>query len=234
MQKQMVTIHDLHFSWSASDFRLHVPQLDVATGTAVAVTGSSGAGKTTLLNIIAGILPATSGTVTVGDTNLTGLSEARRRAFRLKQIGLIFQSFELIDYLNVLDNILLPARISPAMPLTPELRSRAQELLADVGLERYVARSVTRLSQGERQRVAICRSLLSRPSLLLADEPTGNLDPESTQRILDILLNQVRQSGTTLLMVSHDHTLLPQFDSVVDFHNLLSSDTAIAGGSSAS
>jgi len=233
MQKQMVTIQDLYFSWPASDFHLRVPHLQIPAGTSVAVTGSSGAGKTTLLNIIAGILPANSGTVTVGDTNLIGLADSRRRSFRLKHIGLVFQSFELIDYLSVLDNVLLPARISPAMRLTPALRAHAQELLDGVGLAAYASRSVTRLSQGERQRVAICRALLSNPSLLLADEPTGNLDPESTQRIVDILLHQVRQSGATLLMVSHDHTLLPQFDSVVDFNTLLASEASVPGGSGA-
>ncbi len=234
MHKQMVTIRDLHFSWQASDFHLHLPHLEIPAGTSVAVTGSSGAGKTTLLNIIAGILVADSGSVNVGDTNLSDLSDGERRAFRLRQIGLIFQSFELIDYLNVLDNVLLPARISPALHVTPDLRSHAGELLKGVGLERFADRSVTRLSQGERQRVAICRALLSTPSLLLADEPTGNLDPESTQRIVEILFDHVRQSGTTLLMVSHDHSLLPQFDSVIDFNSLLMSKSPTAGDSSAS
>jgi len=233
MQKKMITVRNLHFSWPHSDFHLHVPQLDVPAGASVALTGASGAGKTTLLSIIAGIHAADSGSVTVADTNLSKLPDSQRRVFRLRQIGLVFQSFELIDYLNVLDNVLLPARISPAVRLTAELQVRAKELLEGVGLGKYASRSVTHLSQGERQRVAICRALLSNPALLLADEPTGNLDPESTQRIVAILLKQVNHDGSTLLMVSHDHSLLPQFDSVIDLNSLRSTE-ATAGGSSAS
>jgi putative ABC transport system ATP-binding protein len=227
----MITIRDLHFSWPASEFQLRIPALDVATGSSVAITGPSGSGKTTLLEIIAGILPATGGSVKVGDTDLTHLSDGRRRTFRLKRIGLVFQSFELIDYLSVVDNVLLPARLSPVIELTAELGRRAHSLLERVHLERDAARSVTRLSQGERQRVAICRALLTDPPLLLADEPTGNLDPDSTLRIVEILLDQVRDHGATLLMVSHDHSLLSHFGSTIDFNVLCPVRSASAGGS---
>ncbi len=230
MNASMITIRDLQFSWPVSEFNLRIPSLEIASRTSVAVTGPSGSGKTTLLDIIAGILPAGDGSVTVGNTELARLSESHRRAFRLQKIGLVFQSFELIEYLSVLDNILLPARISPAVPLSAELRDRARSLLTQVGLERHAARSVTRLSQGERQRVAICRALLTEPSLLLADEPTGNLDPESTLLIVEILLCQVREYGATLLMVSHDHSLLPHFDSAIDFGRLNSTWFVAAGG----
>lgn len=229
----MIAIRDLRFSWPEGDFQLHVPSLDVSAKSAVAVTGPSGSGKTTLLSIIAGILTADSGTVTVGDNEVTQMSDSRRRAFRLRQIGLVFQSFELIEYLNVLDNVLLPARISSAVSVTADLRERARALLSRAGLEKYVMRSITRLSQGERQRVAICRALLTDPPLLLADEPTGNLDPDSTLRIVNILLDQVRDHGATLLMVSHDHTLLPHFDVTVDFSTLHSSALSAEGGDGA-
>jgi len=229
MNRLMITIRDLQFSWPASEFSLQIPSLNVTEGSAVAITGPSGSGKTTLLNIIAGIQPATSGSVRIRDAELVQMPDSQRRAFRLQQIGLVFQSFELIEYLAVLDNVLLPARINPIVTLTTDLRNRARDLLTQVGLERALTRSVTRLSQGERQRVAICRAMLTNPPLLLADEPTGNLDPDSTLRIIDILLSQVREHGTTLLMVSHDHTLLPHFDSTIDFNAIQTTESVVGG-----
>jgi putative ABC transport system ATP-binding protein len=229
MNRLMITIRDLQFSWPASEFSLQIPSLDVTSGSAVAITGPSGSGKTTLLNIIAGIQQGLSGSVKIKDAELIQMPDSQRRAFRLRQIGLVFQSFELIEYLTVLDNVLLPARINPVVTLTPDLRDRARGLLTQVGLERAVTRSVTRLSQGERQRVAICRALLTNPPLLLADEPTGNLDPDSTLRIVNILISQVREHGTTLLMVSHDHGLLPHFDSIIDFNAIQKAESVVGG-----
>ena len=229
----MITIRDLHFFWPASNFEMRIPSLDISTGSSSAVTGPSGSGKTTLLNIISGIQPVDSGSVNVGDTELAHLSDSHRRAFRLKKIGLIFQNFELIEYLSVLDNVLLPARISPAVQLTAELRDSARSLLSRACLESQASRSVTRLSQGERQRVAVCRALLTDPSLLLADEPTGNLDPDSTLRVVELLLDQVREHEATLLMVSHDHSLLSHFDSTIDFGMLNSTASASSGDSGA-
>ena len=233
MNDPMIAIRDLQFSWSVGDFTMRIPSLDIAANSSVAVTGPSGSGKTTLLNIIAGILPVVDGSVVVADLDLAQLPTGQRRAFRLKTVGLVFQSFELIDYLNVVDNVLLPARISPALELTAKLRNRAYDLLTRVGLAHAVHRSVTRLSQGERQRVAICRALLTDPSLLLADEPTGNLDPESTQQIVELLIRHVRDSGATLLMVSHDHSLLSRFDKTIDFSSLCNSGPTAAGDSGA-
>ena len=226
----MISISNLEFSRPQGEFTLNIPSLEVDAQSAVAVTGASGSGKTTLLSLIAGILTPQSGRVKVGDTEVSQLPDTARRAYRLKQIGLIFQSFELIDYLSVLDNVLLPARISRVLALTTQLKDRARGLLHLAGMERYARRSVTRLSQGERQRVAICRALLTDPPLLLADEPTGNLDPNTSQRILQILLNQVRSHGATLLMVSHDHSLLDEFDTTVDFCSFQSNQSAGASG----
>jgi len=228
----MISIRDLQFTWPAGEFCLRIPSLDVTAESAVAITGPSGSGKTTLLNLIAGIHPVTTGSIQVADTGITQLSDRGRRTFRLRQIGLVFQSFELIEYLTVLDNVLLPARISPVIAMTSGLRERARDLLVRVGLEQESARPVTQLSQGERQRVAICRALLTDPPLLLADEPTGNLDPDSSQRIVEILLSQVREHCATLLMVSHDHSLLSQFDSTIDFNTIQSAEP-VAGGSGA-
>lgn len=188
---------------------------------ATAVVGPSGSGKTTLLHLIAGILTPDGGEIFVDGDNVSQLPDAARRRFRLSGVGLVFQDFELIDYLTVVDNVLLPCRISNVVRLTAETRDRAFALLEQVGLKDHVRKSVTRLSQGERQRVAICRALLAKPSLILADEPTGNLDPVTSAQILDLLLKTVRDENTTLVMVTHDHSLLHHFDHTLDFNQFL-------------
>ena len=169
---------------------------------------------------MAGVLRPDSGSICVRDTLLETLTDASRRSFRLQQVGLIFQDFQLIDYLSVLENVLLPCRLNPAVSLSPQHRNRAAALLADVGLANHLRHSVTQLSHGERQRVAVCRALLLNPGLLLADEPTGNLDPETSQQILQLLLSQAREHAATLIMVTHDHSLLNQFDQVIAFSEL--------------
>ena len=233
MSDDIVSIRDLRFLWPDSTFELTLPTLNVCAGSSVVVTGPSGSGKTTLLNLLSGILVADQGTIEVDGQPLSALSDRERRRFRLQRVGLIFQTFELISYLNVVDNILLPVRISPDVPLTVALKQRASDLLKRVGLEGCERRAVTRLSQGECQRVALCRALLLKPRLLLADEPTGNLDPDNSRRILEILLEQVQQENATLIMVTHDHSLLSHFDTTIDFLSLLNAASA-AGGPCAS
>ena len=127
-------------------------------------------------------------------------------------MGLIFQSFELLSHLSVVDNILLPCRMTHLIRLNRELRDRAGELAERMGIASKFSEHVANLSQGERQRVAICRALLLEPDVLLCDEPTGNLDPTNKQRVLDALLDVVRQDGTTMIMVTHDPQLLNRFD----------------------
>ena len=144
------------------------------------------------------------------------LSDNARRAFRIQNIGLVFQEFELIEHLNVLDNILLPCRIPPAIRLQQAHRERAAELASEVGLADKLRRYARQLSQGERQRVALCRALLLEPPLLLCDEPTGNLDPINKLHVLDVLFDYVRRHDTTLLTVTHDHELLSRFDETID------------------
>lgn len=214
----MISIQSLEFAYPGSDFRIHVPEFHVASGEKVAVIGPSGSGKTTLLNLVAGILAPASGSVEVGDFRVSALSDAARRDFRITHIGFVFQDFELLDYLNVLDNILHPYRITRALKLNPEVRARAIQLAKQLGIGDKLTRPVQRLSQGEKQRAAICRALLPRPQVVLADEATGNLDPRNKDRILDLLFASVDDHDATLLAVTHDHELLPRFDRVVDFH----------------
>ncbi len=218
----MIEIRDLDFRYGEGDFALRVPELVVERGERVALIGPSGSGKTTLLHLIAGIALPRAGRIATDGVALPDLDDAARREFRIRRIGLVFQEFELLEYLSVLDNILLPCRISPALPLDAAARERAVALARGVGIGEKLDRMAERLSQGEKQRVAVCRALLVAPGLILADEPTGNLDPDNKERVLDILIERAQQSGATLITVTHDRDLLERFERVIDFRELLS------------
>ena len=207
----MIALRDVVFAYPEG-FTLAVPAFDVAPGERVAVIGPSGSGKTTLLSLIAGILVPGQGSVIVGGTSVSTLGDGERRAFRIRSIGAVFQDFGLIDYLDARDNILHPYRVTDALHLTPEVRRRAERLAGEAGIADRLSRLPRTLSQGEKQRVAICRALLPRPSLVLADEATGNLDPETKGTILDLLFAQSAEVGASVVAVTHDHVLLGRFD----------------------
>jgi putative ABC transport system ATP-binding protein len=178
--------------------------LRVRRGEALAVLGPSGSGKSTLLNLIAGLDKPTSGTVTVDGVRVDRLGEAASAQYRRSRIGMVFQFFNLLDDLTVLDNVLLPAQLS-GTPRGKALK-RAEELLAYLGVARHAKAFPGRLSGGERQRVAVARALMNRPPLLLADEPTGALDTASGQEVR-ALLTELNRDGQTLLLVTHDLAL---------------------------
>ena len=213
----MIRVDSLEFYYREGEFCLSVPELTVEKTEKVAVIGSSGSGKTTLLNLIAGIVTPIKGTVSVDDLRVSELPDAGRRDFRITSLGFVFQNFELLDYLNVMDNILHPYRITGALTLDKAVRERAEILAQEMGIGDKLKRPANDLSQGEKQRAAICRALLPQPKLLLADEATGNLDPDNKTRILDLLFKSVADHDATLLAVTHDHDLLKRFDRVIDF-----------------
>jgi len=213
----MIEIRDLRFSYDEGDFSLEIPELKVAHGETVAIVGPSGSGKTTLLNLIAGTATPQSGQVTTNGYAISELHDAARRDFRIANIGLVFQEFELLEYLNVLDNILLPYRINRTLHLDTSVRERAETIAERVGIGDKLARYANQLSQGEKQRVAVIRALVVQPPLLLADEPTGNLDPLNKDRVLDILLQYATDNAATLITVTHDHDILHRFQRVIDF-----------------
>jgi ABC-type lipoprotein export system ATPase subunit len=213
----MIRLESLEFAYADGGFRLRVPSLSVERGETVAMIGPSGSGKTTLLNLIAGIRLPHAGTIRTDGVIVNRLSDTDRRTFRITRLGLVFQEFELLEYLSALDNILLPYRIHPALELNATVRARAIELAERVGLADRLERQPSRLSQGERQRLAVCRAVLPCPAIVLADEPTGNLDPENKTRVLDILFSLIEETESTLVSVTHDHELIPRFDRVVDF-----------------
>ncbi|MEM9268334.1 MAG: ABC transporter ATP-binding protein [Pseudomonadota bacterium] len=208
---------DVAFSYGGTGFALTVPKLEVRQGERLAIVGPSGSGKTTVLNLISGLEVPNAGGIEVDGQPVHTLSESARRNFRLSTIGFVFQQFELLSYLNALDNILYPYRLSPSVSLTPEVRDRAKRLAQDVGLGDKLTSKPAALSQGEQQRVAVCRALVSQPKLILADEATGNLDPDNKELILEVLFDQVAKAEATLVAVTHDHGLLPRFDRVIDF-----------------
>ena len=226
-----VDVRGLELRYGGDDaFRLSVPRFAVEPGTTAVLTGPSGSGKTTLLHALAGILVPHAGDVRVGGTHLltagTALGDAARRRFRIREVGLVFQAFELLEHLSVLENILLPYFINPALERTADVDARARDLAARLGISRMLPRGPATLSQGERQRVAIARALVTAPGLILADEPTGNLDPDTTGTILSLLLDEVRRHDATLLMVTHDHGLLDRFDHAFDMGALTQESVA--------
>ena len=214
-----IAIEGLKFQYPEGDFFLHIPKLEIDAGEKVAVIGASGSGKTTLINLLAGIVLAVDGCITVRGVTLDQLDDHARRRFRIANVGFVFQDFALLDYLTVLDNILHPYRINGALALTSQVRENAAHLAATMGIADKLDRYVHHLSQGEKQRAAICRALITDPPLILADEPTGNLDPANKSQILKHLFHHVEVTGATLVAVTHDYGLLDHFDRVVDFQD---------------
>jgi putative ABC transport system ATP-binding protein len=208
---------------------LNEVSLDVRRGEAVAVMGPSGSGKSTLLNLIAGLDKPTSGTVTVAGQRVDALSETGLARFRRRQIGMIFQFFNLLDDLTVADNVLLPAQL--AGTTRRNARARCGELLAQLGIAQHRNAYPGRLSGGERQRVAIARALVNSPALLLADEPTGALDTATGAAIGQLLL-ELNAAGQTLILVTHSPDLAVRYAGrmirLVD--GRISSDTPVPSG----
>jgi ABC-type lipoprotein export system ATPase subunit len=190
---------------------------DVAAGQVVAVTGRSGSGKSTLLHLAAGIDAPSAGEVLLLGRALSTLSDAERTRLRRDAVGLVFQFFHLLPHLSALENVLVPALVASDPPR--EAESRARDLLARVGLAARADEPVQKLSGGEMQRVALCRALLRRPRLLLADEPTGNLDEETGRAVLDLLLGLARGEGSAVLYVTHSAELAEAADAVWRLHS---------------
>jgi putative ABC transport system ATP-binding protein len=215
----MIQLKDIQFRYPQSDFKLEIDFLGFEEGTKTAIIGPSGFGKTTTLNLLAGILIPEEGKISISNEVINKLSETQRRNFRIQNIGFIFQDFRLVPYLNVLDNILLPFQINTILKPRKNSEFLAKELAGDLGIGKLIRKYPAKLSHGERQRVAIARALVNEPKILLADEPTGNLDPENKIHIKNILFKAVEKFGTTLITVTHDHEMLSGFDKVVDFKN---------------
>ena len=180
---------------------LDCPEFVVAGGSSVAIMGPSGCGKSTLLGVLAGLALPTAGSVTIGMTEITALSESGRVAFRKDAIGVVYQSDNLLPFLTVTENIRLQLALCAD---TKDAESRTADLLGRLGLGEFGARLPDQLSGGQRQRVAIARAIVHRPAVILADEPTGALDEENAASVIQLLLDAQQQLGSTLLIVTHD------------------------------
>jgi putative ABC transport system ATP-binding protein len=190
--------------------------LEVSRGDFLAILGSSGSGKTTLLHLIGGIDTPDSGSITLDGNELTSLGDTERTCFRRRHVGMVFQFFNLIPTLTVWENVLLPAELEGTVDA--RLRDHAAALLKRVGLSDRKHSFPDRLSGGEQQRVAIVRALAHEPLIVLADEPTGNLDAENSTLVLSLLLQLTREAGRTLLMATHDHEIVRQASRICRLH----------------
>ena len=194
-QKQLTIFEDL--------------DLEIQAGEQVAITGRSGSGKSTLLGILATLDQASSGQLMVCGESVSSLDEEQRALVRLRNIGFVFQSFQLLPHLTALENVMLPLRLQPGFKYA-DAEQKALALLHKVGLDRQAQQTPKVLSGGEQQRVAIARALVSEPKIIFADEPTGNLDGETAKEIEQLLFQLNRELGTTLVLVTHDRKLAQQ------------------------
>ncbi len=212
----MIRLADIRFRWRSRDpLVLDIPELVVDDGEKLFVRGPSGGGKTTLLNLLGGVIEPEAGTVSILGTEIADLRGGARDAFRADHIGFVFQMFNLVPYLPLIDNVLLPCRFSARRRERAGARpeAEARRLLAHMGLdvERLAGRPVSHLSQGEQQRVAVARALIGTPELVIADEPTSALDEDAREAFLSLLMEEVDKAGATLIFVSHDAGLEPAF-----------------------
>jgi putative ABC transport system ATP-binding protein len=224
----VIEIKDLYFRWSShSALVLEIPRLSVLDGESVFIKGPSGSGKSTLLNLIGGVLQPTEGELVVLGQRMSDLEAKERDDLRGNEMGFIFQQFNLLPYLTVMENILLPVRFSKQKSeklneqgLEPE--KEAQRLLSRLGLDwkKIGDRKVTQLSVGQQQRVAAARALIGSPGLIIADEPTSSLDADARTKFVRLLMEESRQIRATLLFVSHDGSLASEFTRTVDLVGL--------------
>ena len=198
---------------------------DIQRGESVAVVGPSGAGKSTLLALLAGLDLPSSGYVTLDGAHLSELDEDGRARIRAENVGFVFQSFHLVPSLNALENVMLPLELNSS----DNARDKASQILEEVGLAERWSHYPAQLSGGEKQRVAIARAFATRPAVLFADEPTGNLDSKTGDHVMDLMFDMNRNSSTTLVLVTHDQSLAARCDRTIELDaGLLVSDSLAA------
>lgn len=204
----------MEFSYPSSCDIFHCERFSLKKGQRVFLHGSSGSGKSTLLNLLSGIAKVSSGSLTVCDTELTALKSAKLDMFRATKLGIVFQQFNLISYLSVLENVQLAAHFARSQVSDSELVSRVETMLASLKLSpELIQRPVSALSVGQQQRVAIMRAFINQPELLLVDEPTSSLDASSRDGFMELLLTLCDELNASLVFVSHDEALRAHFDS---------------------
>jgi len=198
---------------------LHDIDLCIQRGDSVAIVGPSGSGKSTLLGLMAGLDVPTCGSIYLDGKNILQLNEDERAALRGEKIGFVFQSFQLLPSFTALENVMLPLELQENSVTYAHARKQAEQLLARVGLSEREHHYPGQLSGGEQQRVAIARAFVSKPSLLFADEPTGNLDTHTGQQVIDFMFELNREQGTTLVLVTHDHVLASRCERALELQD---------------
>jgi len=226
MTTPIVRITDLRFSWPGQPPLLDVSTFQLNAGERLFLRGPSGSGKSTLLGLIAGVLEANQGEISVLGRDMTNLSGSQRDQVRADHLGVIFQLFNLVPYLSVVQNVILPCRFSKRrqneVAAAGGADQEARRLLAQLGLDDpdLLARNVTDLSVGQQQRVAAARALIGNPSLIIADEPTSALDADTRDRFIDLLSREAQKTNAALLFVSHDGGLASLFDRALDLSEI--------------
>jgi putative ABC transport system ATP-binding protein len=216
----LISARDLRFDYGGESFALSVDAVEVPGGRSLGLLGPSGAGKTTLLRLLTGLLVPREGKVWLGDTEVSTLHAAKARLFRLEQVGLVFQDFALLEYLTAGENILLPGKFLSGAA-SSEAETRGRELAQRMEINDLWDRPAGRLSQGERQRVAVARALVQRPKFVFADEPTASLDPRRRELVADVLFDYASESGAPLVFVTHDTALVERFDETLHVEALI-------------
>lgn len=226
MSAPIIDLTDLQFSWPGHPVLLDVQRFRLDAGERLFLRGPSGSGKSTLLGLISGVLEAQSGQINVLGEDLARLSGSQRDRVRADHLGVIFQLFNLVPYLSVIENVVLPCRFSKRrqkeVQAADGATSEAKRLLKQLGLdsEELLSRKVTDLSVGQQQRVAAARALIGSPALIIADEPTSALDADSRDRFINLLSAEAQKTGAALLFVSHDASLARLFDRAVDLSEI--------------
>ncbi len=219
----VIKIKELHFSWKGqtSDI-LSIEQMNITKGEHILLRGESGSGKTTLLNLLAGILTPNSGELTLLGENLQALKPAKRDRFRANHMGIIFQQFNLLPYLSVIDNVTLPCQFSTRRSnKAGNKKQTALRLLNHLGLDKALAhRPVNELSVGQQQRVAAARALIGQPEIIIADEPTSSLDTNKRDEFLELLFQEADAQNSTIIFVSHDPAISEHFSKIIELSEI--------------
>lgn len=219
----MIHLTNLAFQYhkgNQSTPTIDIPELHIRKDRKTMLSGKSGCGKTTLLNLITGILPPDSGTIMIGDRDISAMGDRARRLYRLNHIGYVLQDFSLIPHLRIQDNIKVPFYINPGFKFKPQHRDRMNDLLKRLDIEPLRKKYPPQLSVGEKQRACLCRALATGPELILADEPTANLDEENRDEVLRVLDEYIQSERATLVMVCHDTSIRDWFDDHISFQDI--------------
>ena len=215
MKTVLVNIENLKLKYDS--FQLTINQFAVHDGERLLIQGKSGSGKSTFLKLICGLATADSGQISLESINITELNQDKLKKIRLQKISYIPHDTELIHSLSLLDNILLPLSLNPAVKITDSLKQQAMDLIAETGLEHLVKHQVKTLSKGEKQRLGICRALIKSPELILADEPFSNLDENNKSIVQDLIFTYQKEHKSTLILVSHNKSIAGLFDRTIHF-----------------